>query len=131
MIEIKNGTFLKLALEECGNDLEALKERLSKEYDKYGTTKMAEKWGYHPNTIWMALKRLGIKIKEKGWQEYHETRMKKALKEIGGIEALLKTREKTKDIATKMGISPQYLNNFMWKHGYKRSRREKRWVKAN
>ncbi|HDM76310.1 MAG TPA: hypothetical protein ENG51_07550 [Deltaproteobacteria bacterium] len=131
MVEIKEGSFLKLALEECNNDLEALKERLSKEYNKHGTTKMAKVWGYHPKTIWKSLKKLGIKIKEKGWQECHETRMKKGLKEIGGIEALLKFRGETRDIAAKMGISPRYLNVFMWRHGYRRSKKEKRWVKAN
>ena len=127
-IEIKNGTFLKLALEECDNNIETLKKRLAEEYEKYGTHGMAKRWGYHHNTIWLGLKKLGIKLKPKGWQN-HKTIMEKALEKYGGWEKLLMTRKEVKEIAQELGVSRQYLNGYMNKMGYKRIRRENRWVK--
>jgi len=127
---IQAGSFLELALQVNNWDWDKTVEALKKEYYETNTMIMAKKWGYHSQTIYVTLKRLGVKFIHKGWAS-KDSMFDRIVKEQGGIQKIIKMHKgKTiKEISSELGISQTYLSRSLARRGYKYDRKKKEWHK--
>jgi len=129
-IRVWGGSFLELVLKENNWDLKKAKKNLEKEYYETSTTRMAKRWGFHYQTVYNTIKKLGIKIKPKGWAGT-KTRFQLKVEEFGGYEKMMEKfkYERLVDIARKLGFSGCYTKNCLLKAGYDWDKNKGEWIK--
>jgi len=129
-IRVWRGSFLELVLEENNWDLKKAKKNLEKEYYETSTTRMAKRWGFHCQTIYDTIKKLGIKIKPKGWAGT-KPRFQLKVEEFGGFEKMMEKlkHERLVDIATRLGFSENHTKNCLLKAGYDWDKNKEEWMK--
>ena len=59
-LKVRRNSFLELALQVNNWNLKQTKKKLEEEYLNVGAAKMAERWGFHYQTIYSTLKKLKI-----------------------------------------------------------------------
>jgi len=128
-IPFRKDTFLALAFEKNGYDLEKTKQALKKEYYETSTKEMAKRWGYDPCTIYRALIYMKIPLKPKGWTGT-KTGLQKAIEERGGVKEVIHKfgNFRPKDLGAELGFSASYVSQKLKKLGYKWNSKERRWT---
>ena len=129
-IRVQGGSFLELVLKENDWNLNKAKRNLEKEYHETSSTKMAKRWGFHYQTIYNTMKKLGIKTKPKGWAGT-KTRFQLMVEKYGGYEKMMEKfkHERLIDIARKLGFSSTYTRAQLLKAGYKQDKKKGEWIK--
>ncbi|RLG29796.1 hypothetical protein DRN98_08025 [Methanosarcinales archaeon] len=109
---------------EC--DAERIKQELRKQYKEKGTIGMEWEWGFDYHTITEGLRKIGIGIKPRIYNNAPHGLASEAFERYGGIEKVLKQYSVTKfSKICKLSVSCllQYLN----KQGYYYDREERKW----
>ncbi|RLG23852.1 hypothetical protein DRN85_08560 [Methanosarcinales archaeon] len=120
------GTFLWNVFYYYGCDAEKVREELRQEYKEKGTIEMGKRWGFNYHTIQEGLKKLGIEIKPRIYNNAPYGLASDAFKKYGGIKAVLKRYSMTQ-FSKICKISHTTLSQYLRKQGYYYDRKERKW----
>ena len=116
--------FLPLVKEVLG---EEWRVTLEEEYLQSGISGVAARWGFHPGTVWRALKSLGISRRELGG---HRRTLEATLAEVerlGGVEELIKRFRTAQSLAKFLGCNRELVRGLLKESGYEYDPRRRVW----
>lgn len=120
------GSFLWNAFYHYKCDTERVKKELRKQYKEKGTIEMGRIWGFDYHTIQEGLRRIGIGIKPRVYNNAPHGLAAEAFAKYGGIETVLKQYTVTK-FSEICKIHPTTLAHYLKRKGYYYDREERKW----
>ena len=121
-----SGSFLWNAFYHYECDAKKVREELRKQYKEKGTVGMEWQWGFNYHVIAEGLRRMGIRIKPRVYNNAPHGLASEAFERYGGIEKVLKRYSVTK-FGEVCKIHPTTLANYLRRKGCYYDREERKW----
>ena len=121
------GTFLWNAFYYYQCDTEKVKKELRQQYKEKGTIGMEREWGFDYHTITEGLRKIGIGIKPRIYNNAPHGLASEAFERYGGIKAVLKQFESMAQFSKVCKVHAVNLAIYLKKQGYYYDRKEGKW----
>jgi len=122
-----SGSFLWHVFYHYECDTERVKQELRQQYKEKGTIEMGKQWGFDYHTIQEGLKKLGIRIKPRIYNNAPHGLASEAFEKYGGIEKVLKQFGSVTKFSKICKLSVSSLLQYLNKQGYYYDREERKW----